>query len=507
MGVISVPDSAGENPPLTRDEIGAEVLFTDEQASLLNGEEIDTGFLDGNIYAGFQITVVSDAEGLTYRQSLKMTDSGTPQIAAFPLPSPTAGLTNTTFSATFRERFLRIQLQNNTGGTVTNTRLEVKGLLTLAQPTSTPLALSPVDQSQALLTQSVALGLDPNGTYRNGSVNQIGAMLVSDFKLEVARGLYEGYSYGVKTGRVPDVDTTTTPEDIYNGGNLYTGFNATANEEISVTSDDPNDVGSLLSSGTVTGGDNNTLTDSSATFITDGVSVGDLVINDTQGTHGIITAVDSETQVTVFGMVNGIAEDHPNNAGESYRIATASDTGAAVIRLSQILDENYVEQTPVYVILNGLTTVTTSGINAMRCPKGRTVLSGSSGRNEGEVTVTQAVSTSNVFCVIPTFGATTIGCFTVPAGVDCVVTHVSASITRTSGSLGSATIALNVREFGQGFNAERVYEINTGAPKDDPTIVGVFPAGTDIKGTVEAVSDNNTVGEIEIEYYFINRNG
>ena len=205
-------------------------------------------------------------------------------------------------------------------------------------------------------------------------------------------------------------------------------------------------------------------------------------------------------------MLDGIASDIANVSGDSYRIATSIDTGAAVLKLKNVLDENYEIQTSVYVILNGTTTVTTTGVNAMRCDTGRIILAGSSGLNEGSITVTQSVSTTNVFCVIPTFGSTTIGAFTVPAGKDCVIKKVLCSIVRANGSAGSATIALYARPFGQAFQAQRVYELQTGAPVDDDIEGGiVLPPGTDIKGTVAQVSDGNTIAQINIEYYLIDR--
>lgn len=476
------------------------VLFTEEQGTLADGAEINTGFIDCASVDKLQVTIRGDASGLTYMQTLKPSSAGDEATLAIPL-----SLADQTFTFPPRERFFRLQIQNNTGNVINNVVLQIKASYGSSDKTSVfPLSQNPVAQSQAQLNQSVLIGKDPNGVFQNTSVNQTGALLTSDFKTEVARGLYEGYSYGVKFGRVPDVDTGTTPEDIYNGGNEYTGFNATGNEEIAVESDDSNDVGSLIASGTATGGSNTTLIDTGADFVTSAVVVGDVVLNDSQGIHGVVTSVDSATQLTVFEMIDGIADTIVNVAGDSYRIARAISTGAGVLKLKSILDEDYVQQEDAYVILNGTTTITTSGVNAMRCPTGRIIIAGSSGRNEGEITVTQAVSTSNVFCVIPTFGTTTIGCFTVPAGKDCIITKIDRSITRTNGSAGSATIALNVRRFGQAFTSERVYELNTTGASPDETILTLPPA-TDIKGTVENVSDNNTVAEIRIEFFLVDR--
>ena len=493
----------GTNTLVTRVE-SSNLYRTDSPQTIADGGELSTGYIDMQEVDKYQIYFKSDITGLELHADSKTTLDG----AVFTTPG-TPFTDGSLFQGSFppRERYIQFRLVNNTGSSATNTFLSVKGSYGSADKASVfPIGLNPVANSGAILTQSVSIGQNPAGEFVNVGVNQAGAALVADFGTEVARGLYDGYAINPQFGRNPDIDTDTTPEDIHNGGSTYTGFNATGNEEISVTSADNNDRGQLLSSGTATGGTATTLTDSGATFVTDGVTVGDLVINDTQGLHGVITSL-TETQLTVFQMVDGPASSVYSNAiGDSYRVATAIDTGAAVLRLNNVLDEDYVQQRPVYVILNGTTTVTTSGVNAMRCDTGRVVISGSSAKNEGEITITQAVSTSNVFCVIPTFGSTTIGCFTVPAGKDCIIKKIVVSIVRANGSLGSATIALNVRKFGQAFCAERVYEANTGAPVVDDIEGGiVLPPGTDVKGTVEVVSDNNTVAQITIEYFYIDR--
>lgn len=55
----------------------------------------------------------------------------------------------------------------------------------------------------------------------------------------------------------------------------------------------------LLESGTTTATTTNKLTDSSATFITNNVQVGDIVHNSTDDTYTTVTAVDSETVLSV----------------------------------------------------------------------------------------------------------------------------------------------------------------------------------------------------------------
>lgn len=332
--------------------------------------------------------------------------------------------------------------------------------------------------------------------------NAGGAHLTADFDTEVALDTVSRYDITTKFGRNPDVDSTTDPEDVWNGGSTYTGFNATADENIEIFSADANDTGTLVSSGTATGGSRTTIVDSAATFQTDSVAVGDLLINDTKATHGVIASVDSETQVTVHRMHG----DHPNTvklnvSGDSYRIANASGTGAAVVRMNQLLDEDFTQQDAAYAILNGTTGVTVTGDFA-RCPRASVILAGSGGTNAGAITIRQATTTANVFAVMPAgYGQTQIGAFTVSAGKLLVVRRVRCSIVRANGSAGSATILLMARRRGEVFRAIRSFEIQTGAPTEFTAVGGdVLPPMTDVKFRVDQVSDSNTIIDAAIEY-------
>lgn len=58
----------------------------------------------------------------------------------------------------------------------------------------------------------------------------------------VALGRYApGAFYIDKVGRNPDVDAATAPEGVWNGGGLYTGFNAVAAQTVTVVSSSAND--------------------------------------------------------------------------------------------------------------------------------------------------------------------------------------------------------------------------------------------------------------------------
>lgn len=65
---------------------------------------------------------------------------------------------------------------------------------------------------------------------------------LGDFGLNVQRGLVPGVSVTHVFGRNPDIDTSSGFEDIWNGGDEYTAFNATSAETISIVSDSSDDV-------------------------------------------------------------------------------------------------------------------------------------------------------------------------------------------------------------------------------------------------------------------------
>ena len=188
-----------------------------------------------------------------------------------------------------------------------------------------------------------------------GALRKEIADMNKDFYTEVSNGHVPGYRIVHMYGKNPDIDIASGFEVIWNGGGPYTGFDATAAEVIEVFSSSAADAGTLVSSGTSTGGSVTTIIDTGATFVTDGVAVGDSVINDTNLDHGVITAV-TETQLTVFVMEH----ETTNGASQTYRVVTPASTGASFIELNNLLDANYVE-TMEYVIFNGVTGVDTVG--------------------------------------------------------------------------------------------------------------------------------------------------
>lgn len=349
---------------------------------------------------------------------------------------------------------------------------------------------------QAQVTRSIVVAKDPSNVYQNIGCNQFGAINSSDFLLEVIQGRYPEIRYDTKFGRNADIDTGSAPEDIWHGGGLYTGHSATANENLDTRSSSSNDTGALISSGTITSITGTVVIDSSATFITDGVVAGDTFMSDTSGSHGYVQSIDSETQITIYAWQDGTVSN-----GDSYRIGRATGTGAGIVKWSRVLDVNYEIQPNVYVILDGLNSVISTG-NFFRLSRGRVLAAGSSQYNIGTIIARQEVTTANVFAVMPeTASRTAICCDTVPAGKTRIIINLYSAMARVNGSAGSANTRFQKRVQGGAWETLRNCEITDGVVYDPEGVKGIVLAEkTDCKWRCESVSDNNTIVTGEFKY-------
>lgn len=321
----------------------------------------------------------------------------------------------------------------------------------------------------------------------------------TDYSIEVALGKRQGVDSNTKFGANNSVQATAE-EDIWNGQDRYTGQDPTAAETLTVVSADVDDVGLEVSNGTITSIDGNGLTDSTATFITDGVTAGDMFLNESTGKYSAIRSVDSETQVTVW-------DNHfrYNNVGDTFKIARATSTGAGVVVITNGLDASYEKITPEFIILNGTTQVTTTN-SYLRMTSARVVAAGSSGLNEGAITIAQSVTTANVMAVMPTTGRTKIACNTVPDGKVHAVKRINVQLARDGAQAASAEIFFFAREVGGAWNALRQWNITTAAPIDiNQEVSLILHDYTDYKVTVSNASATCKV-TAEIEYFEIDSN-
>lgn len=478
--------------------VASNLLYSDYQASLANGSSIDSGYLDMGNIDKVQFSGYASASGMTMTIYSRANDSQTPLITPVTYTDGTFYM----FNIICRQRYMRFVWENGTGSTVTNVSMEIKASHGSSDKLSVfPIGVQPSIFSQAALVQAVLRGKEADGSFIEVGVNQVGALNVSDFLLDVAREKYDDYRIDTKFGKNLGINTGSAPEDCWNGGGDYTGFNATANENLRVASSSTQDAGTVVSSGTATGGSSTTLEDTGATFISDGVAVGDLIINDTQSIHGVISEVTSETILTVHRYRDGEIEVYSVSSGDSYRVVTTNGTGAAVIKASKILDEDYQNLGSVYIVLNGTTNVDTT-VNCIRCARQKVVLVGSNGVNVGDITLRQATTTANIFSVIPAnSGQSVVACDTVPAGKSYIISNLYATIVRASGAAGSAEMQFQVRPIGESWQTKRSPSVSTGIPYS-PTINPdiIISEKSDIRWRIESVSNNNTICSSEFEY-------
>ena len=184
-------------------------------------------------------------------------------------------------------------------------------------------------------------------------------MIPKDFILEIGKRQVPNHVGLHKFGVNPSIGTAEGVVDIWDGGGRYPW--STSGSTYDFTSDDVADTGSLVDSYTCTQTLQTHVQDDNATFITDGVAAGDIVINDTQTEHAIVSEVISETILKIVTVRCIRLGQSPVCVGfivgDSLRIIHNAGLGASVVFV-QGLNENFSEISE-YVMLQGATPVTT----------------------------------------------------------------------------------------------------------------------------------------------------
>lgn len=121
---------------------------------------------------------------------------------------------NEVHRATVTRKYYRIRLTNTAASAQTYLRLQ--SILGEQSQISSPLNQAIAQDADAITTRAITE------------------------ETAIAIGLMTGYSIVNKFGRNPDIDTGTVPEDVWEGGGLYTGFAAAA-ETLQVFSSSAND--------------------------------------------------------------------------------------------------------------------------------------------------------------------------------------------------------------------------------------------------------------------------
>lgn len=134
-----------------------------------------------------------------------------------------------------------------------------------------------------------------------------------------------------------------------------------------------------------------------------------------------------------------------------------TDTGLRTIRLYG-LDENYEAQTED-IALSGTTPVT-STLSYIRCDNAKGLTAGTTGENQGVITIAQSVTVANVFAAMPIgYNASMVGAFTVPAGKYGYLLSQAATISNKQAA--AASMRIKVRAPGNIFTVNGEAALNS----------------------------------------------
>ena len=262
----------------------------------------------------------------------------------------------------------------------------------------------------------------------------------TDFFLEVAKGNVRGHVLFAKFGENPEIAAVSGFEDIWDAGGTYA--TPTAPSLHNVVSSLAADAGTVVSSGTATGGDRNTLIDGLATFVSDGVAVGDLILNDTDMLFGVVSEVTSETRLaTISGMTSPNSGISSPSAffGASYRVVTDASTGASVLHIVGLdATRQRIEE---FVVMNGVTIVPTTKAYS-RQYRGR-VFATASTDAAGTITSTAQSGGTVTMQIIDGNNQTLMAIYTCPVPKICYITKWWGTISKTTG--GGAVAILHLR--------------------------------------------------------------
>jgi len=304
-----------------------------------------------------------------------------------------------------------------------------------------------------------------------------------------------GFSHINKFGRNKDIDQGTTPETIWSKSGSYTLLTVEQFQDVKSTSG--NDTGVVSSSSNIVTSflilpsGNISLMCAASTFVSDGLAVGAMLINQTVIDHSIVVEVVSETNVIVQPM-------HDFDAlatGNLLDFIMSTGTGAAVLHIFG-LDKNCNQQRE-FLVLDGTNNVRTKH-KYLRTNRAHTDLTGSNRINMGSISLTGIIDSTVSAYIDAGDGQTLQAIYTVPNGKTAYMTNVNLSSHRigtTSNSMVSVTLRIN-KFIPEGHIAivEDTFSVSTVGSSSFQRAYSpykVFKQRTDIWLQVDYSTDNN----------------
>lgn len=191
-----------------------------------------------------------------------------------------------------------------------------------------------------------------------------------------------------------------------------------------VGSDNTDDIGVAIKTGTSTGGTTTTLIDTGANFTAaTAVAIGDCVILDKAGAnpeYGFVTAVTSATTLTLAG---GFSRGGSGSIRGYHVVDTSAKAGAQAVEIN-FLDGSYAEQREI-VILNGTTVVPTVKLTLFRVNSFKIITTGSNKMPTGNLFLRHIDNTPVYSYITAGFNRARNAMYTVPAGKTLYVTDLN----------------------------------------------------------------------------------
>ena len=298
---------------------------------------------------------------------------------------------------------------------------------------------------------------DADGT-AHGYINNDGApqICAQDYLQALAEGDIADHQPWFHLGYASA--TGTALRDVWEGtGNINTPATAAA---VDVASDDnAQDIGTVIFSGTASGGSTTSIIDTTKDFSGGTpVAIGDAIILEKSGASpefGYVTAIVSATELTVSeGFSFGGDAD-----GKTYSIVDVSAHTGVMVAEIRYLDASYVEGREL-VIINGTSAVTTVNTDIFKINRVLIDVAGSTHATVGAVSVT-VVGGATVYSVISigrTMARTSL--YTVAAGKDLYITSVNFSMGYSTNQTEYARMTLESNQFDRlsgGFRNNSLY--------------------------------------------------
>jgi hypothetical protein len=271
---------------------------------------------------------------------------------------------------------------------------------------------------------------------------------------DIGEGNISGHMCWEKIGYNPVV--TNVEEEVWSYGGKYAFSKGEALLEV-VSSDNTQDIGSNIHSGTSTGGSTTTLVDTGADFTAGTpVAVYDCVILDKSGAspeYGFVTAVTDANTLTIAG---GFSNGGSGDARDYIVVDRSAHTGAHAVLISY-LDEDYVQHKEI-VITNGTTEVRTINADYYRVNDMFVIAAGSLEHCLGNISLRDLANTPIYSYITAGYTRARSAVFTVKDGITLYITSMNMSWSSPNDSkVQSARMILRANMLPSGFQTGLIF--------------------------------------------------